>query len=71
VSWPPKFQKMEDRCSRLERPTMRIYDLLLGPPAGRARLADHLDEVVRQLRVELVAWWEADAELEALRTSAV
>jgi hypothetical protein len=71
VSWPPKFQKMEDRCSRLERPTMRIYDLLLGPPAGRARLADHLDEVVGQLRVELVAWWEVDAELEALRTSAV
>jgi hypothetical protein len=50
---------------------MRIYDLLLGPPAGRARLADHLDEAVGQLRVELVARWEADAELEALWTSAV
>jgi hypothetical protein len=62
---------MEDRRSWLERPTMRIYDLLLGPPAGRARLADHLDEAVGQLRVELVARWEADAELEALWTSAV
>jgi hypothetical protein len=33
-------------------------------------LADHLDEAVRQLRVELDEWREADAELEALQTSA-
>jgi hypothetical protein len=39
-----KFQKMEYRCSRLERPTARIYDLFLGPPPGRAQLADCLDK---------------------------
>jgi hypothetical protein len=33
-------------------------------------LADHLDEAVGQLRVELDEWREADAELEALQTSA-
>jgi hypothetical protein len=39
-----KFQKLEERCLRLERPGMRIYDLLLGLPLGHARLADRLDE---------------------------
>jgi hypothetical protein len=60
-----EFQKMENRSSRLERPTARICDLLLGPPPDWAQLVDHLDEVMGQLRVELAAWWEADAELEA------
>jgi hypothetical protein len=31
-----EFQKMEDRHSQLERPTMMICDLLPGPPTGRA-----------------------------------
>jgi hypothetical protein len=66
-----EFQKMEDRCSRLEWPVMRICDLLLRPPIGRARLVDRLDEATGQLRVELDTRWEAAAELEALRTSAV
>jgi hypothetical protein len=61
-----EFQKLEEWCSRLEWPPVRIYNLLLGPPPGQARLADHLDEAVRQLRVELVAQWEANVELEAL-----
>jgi hypothetical protein len=39
---------------------------VLQPP-GRVRLVDHLDEAIGQLRVELAARWEADAELEALR----
>jgi hypothetical protein len=65
-----KFQKMEDRRSWLQWPITRVCDLLLGPPPDRARLVDHLDEAVKQLRVELAAWREADAELEALRTSA-
>jgi hypothetical protein len=39
-----EFQKLEERCSRLERPATRIYDLLLGPPPSRSELADHLDE---------------------------
>jgi hypothetical protein len=42
-----EFQKMEDRCSRLEQPAVRIYDLLLGPPTSRAQLAGHLDEAAR------------------------
>jgi hypothetical protein len=65
-----EFQKMEDRRSWLERPTTVICDLLLGLPPGRARLADRLDEVAEQLRGELTARQEADAEMEALRISA-
>jgi hypothetical protein len=45
---------------------MRICDLLLGPPPSRARLVDHLYEATGQRRVELAAWREVDAELEAL-----
>jgi hypothetical protein len=48
----------------------RIYDLLLKPPHGQAQLADHLDEVTGQLGAELATRRWADAELEALRTSA-
>jgi hypothetical protein len=33
-------------------------------------LADHLDEATRQLGIEVAAQQEADAEMEALRTSA-
>jgi hypothetical protein len=40
-------------------------------PSGRAQLANHLDEAVRQLRVELDARREADVELEALQILAV
>jgi hypothetical protein len=65
-----EFQKIEDWHSQLERPTARICDWLLGPLPDRARLANRLDEVVRWLRVELAAWWEADLELEAPRTLA-
>jgi hypothetical protein len=39
-----EFQKLEEWCSRLKRPAVRICDLLLGPPPGRARLADHMDK---------------------------
>jgi hypothetical protein len=60
---------MEDRCSQLERYAVRIYNLLLGLLPGRARLGDHLDKAVGDLRVELAARKEAHAELEALQTS--
>jgi hypothetical protein len=50
-----EFQKLEKQCSWLEQPTVRIYDLLLGPPPSRARLANRLDEATGQLRVELAA----------------
>jgi hypothetical protein len=62
-----KFQRLEERCSRLEWPGMRICDLLLGPPPGWACLADHMDEIPRQLGVELAARWEVDAELKAYK----
>jgi hypothetical protein len=52
----------------LEWHSVRICDLLLGPPPDRAQLADHLDEAVGQLSVELAARWEVDTDLEALRT---
>jgi hypothetical protein len=53
-----------------EWPNLRICDLLLGPPPGSARLADHLDEATGQLGIEVAAQQEADAEMEALWTSA-
>jgi hypothetical protein len=31
-----KFQKIEEWCSRLEMPGVRICDLLLGLPPGQA-----------------------------------
>jgi hypothetical protein len=49
---------------------VRIYDLLLGPPLGRARLANHLDEATKVLGVELARRREADVEPKALRTLA-
>jgi hypothetical protein len=39
-----EFQKLKERCSWLENPSVRIYDLLLGPPSSRARLTNRLDE---------------------------
>jgi hypothetical protein len=65
-----EFHNMEERWSRLEWPAAKIYDLLLGPPPSRAWLADRLDEATRQLKVELSARREVDAELEALWASA-
>jgi hypothetical protein len=49
----------------LEQLGARIYDLLLGPPLGQARWADHLVEATGHLGAELPAQWEVDAELEA------
>jgi hypothetical protein len=50
-----EFHKMEEQRSWLDRPIVRMCDLLLGPPSGLAQLADRLDEDAGQLRVELVA----------------
>jgi hypothetical protein len=44
-----KFQRLEEPCSRLEHPGIRICDLLLGPPLGQGRWVDHLGEAVRCL----------------------
>jgi hypothetical protein len=63
-----KFQKPEERCSWLERPGARIYDLLLVPLSNQAWLADCLDEAVRYLGAKLATRREADDELEALRS---
>jgi hypothetical protein len=70
ASWLPNAQGLEERCSQLEWPGARFYDMLLGSPSSQARLANHLDEVIGQLCAELAARWEVDAELEALQTSA-
>jgi hypothetical protein len=58
-----EFWKVDGRSSKLEQPRTRICGLLLGPPPSRIWLADHLDEVTRQLRVELVMRREAEAKL--------
>jgi hypothetical protein len=47
---------------------MKICDLLLGLPPGRACLGVHVDEVTGQLWVELVKQQEVDAELKTLQT---
>jgi hypothetical protein len=39
-----EFQKLEARRSWLERPSMKIRVLLLGPPFNQARKADPLDK---------------------------
>jgi hypothetical protein len=62
---------VERHRSKLERPTARICDLLLGPPPDRAWLADHLDEAARQCIEELAVWQQAEAELEPMRSSKV
>jgi hypothetical protein len=65
-----KFQKLDERCSWYEQPSMRIYDLLIGPPSSWSRLAGRLDKATEQLGVELATWREVNAELEALRALA-
>jgi hypothetical protein len=44
----------------LERPGMRICELLLGPPPSQARWADHLGEAAGRLEAELTARWLVD-----------
>jgi hypothetical protein len=50
-----KFQKQEERCSHLERPSTWACDLIVGPPSGRARLADQLEEATERLGAGQVA----------------
>jgi hypothetical protein len=64
-----EFQRLEELCSLHECPSMRICDLLLGPPLGQARWANHLDEAVGRLGAELAARQEVDAELKVMQTS--
>jgi hypothetical protein len=66
-----KILELEERRLWLECPGARIYDLLLGMPSDQAQLVNSLDVSVGQLGAVLAAWWEADAELEALQTSVV
>jgi hypothetical protein len=49
---------------------VRICSLLLGPPAGQARCADHLEGWAGRLEVVLAEWRQVDAEREVLQTSA-
>jgi hypothetical protein len=65
-----EFWRLEELCLRLERPGMRICDLLLGSPLSQARWADHLDKAVGRLEAKLAARREVDVELEAMQTSA-
>jgi hypothetical protein len=50
-----QYQRLEELCSRLERPGARIYDLLLGLPLNQAQWVDRLDEAARLLEAELTA----------------
>jgi hypothetical protein len=64
-----KFWRWEELCSRLEGPSARICNLLLGPPPSQAWWADHLAEATGWLEAELATWWQVDTELGSLRTS--
>jgi hypothetical protein len=64
-----KLQGMEELCLRLEGPGARIYSLLLGPPPGKVRWADHLEEAAERLEAVLAERRQVDAELEGLWTS--
>jgi hypothetical protein len=61
-----EFWKQEKRWSCLERHGTSVCDLILGPPFGRAWLADRLKEVARLLGAKQAAQWEMDTDLEAL-----
>jgi hypothetical protein len=65
-----EFRKLEEWQSRFEKPDVRVCNLILGSPFGQARLVNHLEEATIRLGAEDAARREADAELEALRTSA-
>jgi hypothetical protein len=65
-----KFWRLWEWCSRLELPSVRICDLLLGLLLNQARLANSLDEAAAQCGTELAAQREVDAELGALWTLA-
>jgi hypothetical protein len=64
-----QFQKLEELCSRLEWPGVRICDLLLRPPPDQARWADRLDKATGRLEADLTTRRQVDDELEALQTS--
>jgi hypothetical protein len=49
---------------------VRVCYLILVPPSGQAQLADQLEAATGWLGVEQATGREADAELEALRSSA-
>jgi hypothetical protein len=61
-----KIHRVEGRRLKLEWPAAKIFDLLLRPLPGRAWLADHLEEDVGRLSVELDARREVEAKLKAL-----
>jgi hypothetical protein len=46
-----QFQRLEEVCSWLEGPGLRICDQLLGPSPGQAHWAERLEEVVGWLEV--------------------
>jgi hypothetical protein len=43
-----EFLKKEKRHSRLERPGVRVYDLILRSPSGWPRLAVRLEEATER-----------------------
>jgi hypothetical protein len=65
-----KLQGLEELCSRLKGPGMRIYILLLASPSGQVRWPDRLEEVARQLEAALAGRHQVDAELEVMQTFA-
>jgi hypothetical protein len=51
-----EFQKLEERCSRLERPVVRICNLLLDPPPGQTRPPDSLRQSWLHGRRRMQSW---------------
>jgi hypothetical protein len=65
-----KVRRQEEWQLCLERPGARVCDLIHGPPSGRARLANCMEEAAGQLGVEQAARREVNTKLEAIRNSA-
>jgi hypothetical protein len=66
-----KFRRWEELCSWLEGPGAKIYALFVRSPAGQGRWDDRLDEATEQLEMGIAERRQVDAELEALRASAI
>jgi hypothetical protein len=48
-----KLQGLEELCSQLEGPCVRICSLLLRPPPGQVHCADRLEEAAERLEAAL------------------
>jgi hypothetical protein len=64
-----KFHELEELCSWIKGPSVRIYNRLLVPSPGHAHWANPLEEVASRLEVAMARQCRANSMLEALWAS--